>query len=184
VLLYEKDTRGRMRLTGVEYIVLDADGDLAMPDVHTFAGEHIHGRLPGTSLPTTSSTSPATCTRSPLRTTCWPPWSTTTCTSAVAGRRSTPRSVTWGRVLDVNDRALRNIVIGLGGRLDGVPRTIGFDITAASEVMAILALSTSLSDLRERLGRIVVGCAPGDDPVTAEQLQAAGAMAVILRGTR
>jgi formate--tetrahydrofolate ligase len=92
-----------------------------------------------------------------------------------------PRSVTWGRVLDVNDRALRSIVIGLGGRLDGVPRATGFDITAASEVMAILALSTSLADLRERLGRIVVGRAPGGDPVTAEQLQAAGAMAVILR---
>jgi formate--tetrahydrofolate ligase len=92
-----------------------------------------------------------------------------------------PRSVTWGRVLDVNDRALRNIVIGLGGRLDGVPRATGFDITAASEVMAILALSTSLSDLRERLGRIVVGRAAGGEPVTAEQLHAGGAMAVILR---
>jgi formate--tetrahydrofolate ligase len=92
-----------------------------------------------------------------------------------------PRSVTWGRVLDVNDRALRSIVIGLGGRLDGVPRATGFDITAASEVMAILALSTSLADLRERLGRIVVGRGPGGEPVTAEQLHAAGAMAVILR---
>jgi formate--tetrahydrofolate ligase len=92
-----------------------------------------------------------------------------------------PRSVTWGRVLDVNDRALRSIVIGLGGRLDGVPRATGFDITAASEVMAILALSSSLADLRERLGRIVVGRAPDGAPVTAEQLQAAGAMAVILR---
>jgi formate--tetrahydrofolate ligase len=92
-----------------------------------------------------------------------------------------PRSVTWRRVLDVNDRALRNIVIGLGGRVDGVPRETGFDITAASEVMAILALSTSLADLRDRLGRIVVGRSPDGEPVTAEDLQAAGAMAVIMR---
>ncbi len=92
-----------------------------------------------------------------------------------------PHAVTWRRVLDVNDRALRNIVIGLGGRSDGVPRQTGFDITAASEVMATLALSTSLSDLRARLGRIVVGYTSAGEPVTAEQLQAAGAMAVLLR---
>src|ERR671914_876352 len=66
-------------------------------------------------------------------------------------------SITWRRVLDVNDRFLRNIVTGLGERGDGVPRETGFDITAASEVMAILALSTSLKDMRERLGRIVIG---------------------------
>ena len=90
-------------------------------------------------------------------------------------------NITWRRVLDVNDRALRNIVIGLGSRLDGVPRQTGFDITAASEVMATLALSTSLEDLRERLGRIVVGYTVGGEPVTAEQLSAAGSMAVILR---
>ena len=66
-------------------------------------------------------------------------------------------NITWRRVLDVNDRALRNIVIGLGTKEDGVPRQTGFDITAASEVMAILALSTSLHDMRARLGRIVVG---------------------------
>ncbi len=90
-------------------------------------------------------------------------------------------SITWRRVLDVNDRALRNVVIGLGGRLDGVPRESGFDITAASEVMAALALSTSLGDLRARLGRIVVGYTRSGDPVTAEDLKAAGAMAVILR---
>ena len=65
--------------------------------------------------------------------------------------------ITWRRVLDVNDRALRNIVVGLGGKLDGVPRQTGFDITAASEVMAIFALATSLPEMRERLGRIVVG---------------------------
>jgi formate--tetrahydrofolate ligase len=89
--------------------------------------------------------------------------------------------ITWRRVLDVNDRALRNIVIGLGGKADGVVRQTGFDITAASEVMAILALATSAEDLRARLGRIVVGYTRGGTPVTAEQLDGAGAMAVIMR---
>jgi formate--tetrahydrofolate ligase len=89
--------------------------------------------------------------------------------------------ITWRRALDVNDRALRNIVVGLGDRVDGVPRQTGFDITAASEVMAVLALSTSLQDLRVRLGRIVVGYTRAGEPVTAEDLKAAGAMAVILR---
>jgi formate--tetrahydrofolate ligase len=89
--------------------------------------------------------------------------------------------ITWKRVIDVNDRALRNIVIGLGAAGDGVPRQAGFDITAASEVMAVLALSTSLKDLRERLGRIVVGYTKAGEPVTAEQLKAAGAAAVIMR---
>jgi formate--tetrahydrofolate ligase len=89
--------------------------------------------------------------------------------------------ITWRRVLDVNDRALRNIVVGLGTNQDGVPRQTGFDITAASEVMAVLALSTSVPDLRSRLGRIVVGYSRTGEPVTAEQLEAAGAMAVILR---
>jgi len=92
-----------------------------------------------------------------------------------------PHNITWRRVLDVNDRALRSIVIGLGSRLDGVPRQTGFDITAASEVMATLALTRSLEDLRARLGRIVVGYTAGGEPVTAEQLNAAGSMAVILR---
>ncbi|MCB0981547.1 MAG: formate--tetrahydrofolate ligase [Acidimicrobiaceae bacterium] len=90
-------------------------------------------------------------------------------------------NITWRRVLDVNDRALRNIVIGLGGKMDGVTRQTGFDITAASEVMAILALSTSLEDMRARLGRIVVGYTKANEPVTAEQLKAAGSMAVIMR---
>jgi formate--tetrahydrofolate ligase len=90
-------------------------------------------------------------------------------------------NITWRRVLDVNDRALRNIVVGLGGRADGVPRQTGFDITAASEVMAALALTTSLEDLRERLGRIVVGYDGDGTPVTAEQLEVAGSMAVLLR---
>ncbi len=89
--------------------------------------------------------------------------------------------VTWRRVLDVNDRALRNTVIGLGSRLDGVPRETGFDITAASEVMAVLALATSLRDLRTRLGRIVVGYTAKGEPVTADDLKAGGAMTVIMR---
>ena len=92
-----------------------------------------------------------------------------------------PHNITWKRVLDVNDRALRNIVIGLGAAADGVPRQTGFDITAASEVMAVLALSTSLHDMRARLGRIVVGYTASGEPVTAEQLKAAGAMTVIMR---
>jgi formate--tetrahydrofolate ligase len=91
------------------------------------------------------------------------------------------RSIAWRRVLDVDDRALRNVVVGLGDRVDGVPRQTGFDITAASEVMVILSLATSLRDLRERLGRIVVGFTRAGEPVTAEQLRAAGAMAVLLR---
>jgi formate--tetrahydrofolate ligase len=90
-------------------------------------------------------------------------------------------NITWRRVADVNDRALRNIVIGLGGRADGTPRQAGFDITAASEVMATLALCSSVSDLRQRLGRIVVGYTRDGTPVTAEQLHGAGAMAVLLR---
>jgi formate--tetrahydrofolate ligase len=90
-------------------------------------------------------------------------------------------SITWRRVLDVNDRALRNIVTGLGGRADGVIRETGFDITAASEVMAVLALATSLADMRARLGRIVVGNTTTGDLITAEDLKTAGAMTVILR---
>lgn len=89
--------------------------------------------------------------------------------------------ITWRRVLDVNDRSLRNIVIGRGGDQDGVERESGFDITAASEVMALLALCSSMEDLRARLGRIVVGYTADDEAVTAEQIGAAGAMAVILR---
>ena len=89
--------------------------------------------------------------------------------------------ITWKRVIDVNDRALRNIVIGLGPAGDGVPRQAGFDITAASEVMAVLALARDLKDLRARLGRIVVGYTQSGEPVTAEQLKAAGAAAVIMR---
>ncbi len=90
-------------------------------------------------------------------------------------------NITWRRVLDVNDRALRNIVIGLGGKMDGVVRQTGFDITAASEVMAIFALATSMADMRARFGRIVVGYTKVGEPVTAEQLNAAGSMAVMMR---
>src|SRR5207244_10369129 len=89
-------------------------------------------------------------------------------------------SITWRRVLDVSDRVLRSVVVGLGAPEDGVTRQTGFDITAASEVMAVLALSSSLQDMRERLGRIVAGYTPDGEPVTAEQLKAAGAMTVIM----
>ncbi len=92
-----------------------------------------------------------------------------------------PHEITWRRVLDVNDRSLRNIVSGLGSRLDGVPRQTGFDITAASEVMAIFALARSVPDMRERMGRIVVGYTGAGKPVTAEDVGGAGAMAVIMR---
>ena len=92
-----------------------------------------------------------------------------------------PHSITWGRVLDMNDRALRNIVVGLGRKVDGVPRQSRFDITAASEIMTIVAQSADLLDLRARLGRIVVGFNTSGEPVTAEDLKAAGAMAVLLR---
>lgn len=91
-----------------------------------------------------------------------------------------PRSVVWRRVLDINDRGLRDIVTGLGGRGNGLPRQTGFDITAASEVMAVLALATSLQDLRQRLGRMVVGYSYDGEPVTAEMIRGAGAMAVLL----
>ena len=91
------------------------------------------------------------------------------------------KRVSWRRVLDVNDRALRNIVIGLGTTLDGIPREGGFDITAASELMAVLGLATSLQDLRARLGRIVVGYDRHREPVTAEQVKGAGPMAVLLK---
>ena len=92
-----------------------------------------------------------------------------------------PYSLTWNRVLDVNDRALRNVIVGLGSKDDGRPRRSGFDITVASEVMAILALTTDLKDLRERLGRIVIGTDKKRNPVTAEDLGVAGAMTVLMK---
>ncbi len=91
------------------------------------------------------------------------------------------RQVFWRRVLDVNDRALRQAVIGLGGRLNGVPRETGFDITAASEVMGILCLAENLEDLKRRLGRILVGFDRDGAPVTAASLKATGAMAALLQ---
>jgi formate--tetrahydrofolate ligase len=92
-----------------------------------------------------------------------------------------PFSITWPRVVDVNDRALRKIVIGLGGKENGYPRETGYDITVASEVMAILALATSLKDLRARLGRIVIGTDTSGKPITAEDLRVAGAMTVLMK---
>jgi formate--tetrahydrofolate ligase len=92
-----------------------------------------------------------------------------------------PLSITWRRCLDMNDRALRQVVVGLGGRSNGYPRETGFDITAASEVMAILAMARDLDDLRARLGAITVGTTPEGEPVTAERLRAGGAMTVLLR---
>ncbi len=93
-----------------------------------------------------------------------------------------PHSITWKRVVDTNDRALRKIIIGLGGRMEGgIPRETGFDITVASEVMAILALTNSLQDMRKRFGRIVVGMTHDKTPVTAEEIGAAGAMTVLMR---
>lgn len=92
-----------------------------------------------------------------------------------------PYSITWRRVLDMNDRSLRAIVSGLGTRFDGRPRQTGFDISAASEVMAILALTTSMQDMRERFSRVTIGTDRKRKPVTAEQLQAAGAMTVLMK---
>ncbi|NUO35962.1 MAG: formate--tetrahydrofolate ligase [Dermatophilaceae bacterium] len=91
------------------------------------------------------------------------------------------RNITWRRVLDVNDRALRTVIVGIGSRDDGLVRQTGFDITAASEVMVLLSLATSLEDLRLRLGRIVVAYTVEGKSVTADDLGAAGAMAVVLR---
>ncbi|HIR00729.1 MAG TPA: formate--tetrahydrofolate ligase [Candidatus Aveggerthella stercoripullorum] len=91
------------------------------------------------------------------------------------------RKITWKRVVDMNDRQLRFIVDGLGGRVNGVPREDGFDITVASEVMAIFCLATSITDLKERLGRIVVGYTFDDKPVTAHDLHAEGAMTALLK---
>ncbi|GIL12351.1 MAG: formate--tetrahydrofolate ligase [Chloroflexota bacterium] len=90
-------------------------------------------------------------------------------------------NITWRRVVDLNDRALRNVIVGLGEKADGIPRQTGFDITVASEIMAILALTTSLEDLRARIGRMVIGYDKDKKPVTVEDLKAAGAATVLLR---
>ena len=92
-----------------------------------------------------------------------------------------PRQITWRRAVDMNDRQLRNLVDGLGGRTNGTPREDGFDITVASEVMAVLCLASSLTDLKARLGRIIVGYTYSGEPVTAHDLKAEGAMAALLR---
>ena len=91
------------------------------------------------------------------------------------------KKITWKRCVDMNDRQLRNIVDGLGGKMQGVPREDGFDITVASEVMAVFCLSSSITDLKERLSRIIVGYTYDDKPVTAGDLKAAGAMAALLK---
>ena len=92
-----------------------------------------------------------------------------------------PRRITWRRCVDMNDRQLRSIVDGLGGRTNGCPREDGYDITVASEIMAILCLSQSLADLKARLGRVIVGYTYDDQPVTAGDLKAAGAMTALLK---
>ena len=92
-----------------------------------------------------------------------------------------PRRIAWKRVVDMNDRELRNIVVGLGGKAHGVPRQDGFDITVASEVMAILCLASSLHDLKERLAKIIVAYDYNGKPVTAGQIKAQGAMAALLK---
>jgi len=90
-------------------------------------------------------------------------------------------NITWRRAIDMNDRSLRNNVIALGGRTNGQPRETGFDITAASEVMALMAVTRDLADLRERLGRITIGYSRDGKPITADDLGAAGAMTVLLK---
>ncbi|NIA07639.1 MAG: formate--tetrahydrofolate ligase [Actinobacteria bacterium] len=92
-----------------------------------------------------------------------------------------PYSITWNRVVDVNDRALRNIIVGLGEAVDGRPRASGFDISVASEIMAILALSNSLEDMRQRMDKIVIGSSKSGDPITAKDLGVAGAMTVLMK---
>jgi formyltetrahydrofolate synthetase len=94
-----------------------------------------------------------------------------------------PLSISWRRCMDINDRSLRDVVVGLGGRANGLTRQTGFDITAASEVMAIAAVASDLQDLRARLGAITVGQTYEGEPVTAEQLRAAGSMTVLLKET-
>ena len=91
------------------------------------------------------------------------------------------KRITWKRCVDMNDRQLRNIVCGLGGRMQGVPREDGFDITVASEIMAVLCLATGLGDLKARLGRMVVGYSRAGTPITAHDLKAEGAMAALLK---
>lgn len=92
-----------------------------------------------------------------------------------------PRRITWKRALDMNDRALRQVTIGLGGPAQGVPRQDGFDITVASEIMAVLCLATSIEDLKERLARMVIGYTYGKEPITVRDLEVEGALALLLK---
>ncbi len=92
-----------------------------------------------------------------------------------------PRTITWKRVMDLNDRALRRVIVGLGGTTSGVPRETGFDITAASEIMAILCLADNIDDLKRRLGNIFIGFTYDKNPIYARDLKAAGAMTVLLK---
>src|ERR671914_162145 len=93
-----------------------------------------------------------------------------------------PLAISWRRCLDMNDRSLRDVVTALGGRANGYPRQTGFDITAASEIMALVAVARDLADLRERLGKITVGQTYAGERVTAEQIRAAGSLAVLRKG--
>ena len=129
---------------------------------------------------TSTCISPATCMRSAPPTICSRRWSTTT---SITGSEPVidPRRVTWRRAIDMNDRALRSIVSSLGGVANGFPREDGFDITAASQVMATFCLATDLQDLQRRLGNIVVGQTRARKPVRAAELKAAGSMAVLLK---
>ncbi|CAI2595995.1 Formate--tetrahydrofolate ligase 1 [Apilactobacillus kunkeei] len=92
-----------------------------------------------------------------------------------------PRTITWKRVVDINDRELRNVIVGLGGRTSGVPREDGFDITVASEIMAVLCLSEDLDDLKEKLGKILIGYNYDRQPVTVSDLGVTGALALLLK---
>lgn len=92
-----------------------------------------------------------------------------------------PRQIVWKRCMDMNDRALRNVIVGLGGKMNGIPREDGFNITVASEVMAILCLASDLKDLKNRLGRIIIGYNYDGNPVTATDLKVAGAMTLLLK---
>lgn len=92
-----------------------------------------------------------------------------------------PRRISWKRVMDLNDRALRKVIVGLGGPLQGVPREDGFDITVASEIMAILCLTTGITDLKERIGRIIIGYTYDKKPVTVKDLKVEGALALLLK---
>lgn len=101
--------------------------------------------------------------------------------SKTASLNLDPRTISWKRVLDMNDRSLRHVIVGLGGTASGIPRETGFDITAASEIMAILCLANDLADLKKRLGSIFIGFTFGGDPIFARDLKAEGAMTVLLK---